>query len=209
MKQTKITDNNLYQWGYWGPSGAPVSRVNEAVEPWCLVANAFTYEFGPANDLAGSMIYGLRVFAIEDSQPAGFIDSISRFEIVGWAFDPIAPLRTLSVEVFIDGVLVMRGNTGVSRPDIVSAYQLPRTANPGFAIKLPSFPRDPTRVLTFHVEWPGIFRRQRSENVTFWTNQPPGQILEVAPSFVRGWAYLVDFPAEYVALEHPSKQFYK
>jgi hypothetical protein len=192
--QTKITDDRSHLWGFWGPSGPVVNRTNEAVEPWCLEANEFLFEFGPAHDLVGSMIYGLRVLAIEDSTPAGFIDSISRFEIVGWAFDPIAPQRVLDVEIFVDGTLLKKGSTGVDRPDIVASYGLPSSSKPGFNISV-SLAGSPLRLLSIHTEWIGVFRRQTSEKVTFWTMQPAGQILDVSPSAVRGWAYLVDYPA--------------
>eukprot|EP01122_Echinamoeba_exundans_P009682 TRINITY_DN347_c0_g1_i1.p1 TRINITY_DN347_c0_g1~~TRINITY_DN347_c0_g1_i1.p1 ORF type:complete len:1213 (-),score=107.76 TRINITY_DN347_c0_g1_i1:8-3646(-) len=192
--QSKITDNTGHVWGFWGPSGPDVNRTNEAVESWCREASEFLFEFGPAHDLVGSMIYGLRVLAIEDSSPAGCIDSISRFEIVGWAFDPIAPERILEVQVFVDGILSKTGSTGVERADIISSYGLPPNSKPGFRIPI-SLSGAPRRLLSVHTEWIGVFRRQKSENVTFWTMQPPGQILDVSPSAARGWAYLVDFPA--------------
>lgn len=194
VSQVVVTDDRTHIWGSWGPQGTPVARVNEATEPWCLEANTFKFEFGPANSLVGSMIYSIRVFSIEDSRPAGLIEDISRFEITGFAFDPVAPLRKLNVEVYVDGKLLKTGQTGVQRADMVSAFSLPAGAAPGFKIPI-ALSGLPKRVVTVHIEWIGVFQKYRSESLTYWTMQNAGSILEAFPSFVRGWAYLVDVPA--------------
>lgn len=196
VPMVKISDDRRHVWGTWG-AFPQVTRLNEAVEPWCLEAATVRYEFGPANDLVGSMVYGLRVLAIEDSKPAGAIDSLSRFEIVGWAFDPIAPLRILDVQVYVDSELHSAGKTGVQRPDIVSQYSLPPNAQPGFVIPL-ALSGAPSKVKSIHIEWPGVYRRERSETLSFWSMQPPGQFIDVSPAAATGFAYLVDFPAEFV-----------
>ena len=68
-----------------------------------------------------------------ESGLAGFIDSVDEAGIRGWALDLGDRARRLSLEAYIDGVLVGRGISGIERPDVAEVLGAP--ARCGFQIR--------------------------------------------------------------------------
>jgi hypothetical protein len=184
----------------WGPGAKPVAETMDASVQWPIKESSVVWKFGPAPPGTGSMAYRLRVYAVESSSPAGGVDSLNRFVINGWAFDPIEPTRPLTITVYIDNAVHATGQTGGARADIVGQYQLPGGTNPGFSVAL-NIPKDAMRVHEVYVTWQGVTQAGRSEAVRIWSIQPPGRLLAAEPSKVTGWAYIHDQPADSYAVD--------
>lgn len=188
------------QWDSWGPGRKPVQAEMTVVASWPVAARTIQFNLGAAPPGTGSMAYRMRVFAIQQSAPAGGVDGISRFVVNGWALDPIAPSRPCDIQVFLDGVLHASGRTSVDRPDLLSRYNLPGDARPGFSIPL-TIPKDAMRKHAIYVVWKGVSQEARSATMNVWSMQPPGRLLLAEPARVQGWAYIHDQPAGAYSVE--------
>jgi hypothetical protein len=188
------------QWDQWGAGSQPVKAEMSASSAWPVLAKNIQYNFGGAPPGTGSMAYKLRVYAIQQSAPAGGVEGVNRFAINGWAFDPINPAKALEIRVYVDGNLHASATTGADRPEIRSRYNLPDNARPGFSVPL-NIPKDAMRKHEIYVVWKGVSQEARSNTMQLWSMQPPGRLLFAEPSRVQGWAYIHDQPAASYPLE--------
>eukprot|EP01122_Echinamoeba_exundans_P016130 TRINITY_DN8081_c0_g1_i1.p1 TRINITY_DN8081_c0_g1~~TRINITY_DN8081_c0_g1_i1.p1 ORF type:complete len:1342 (-),score=239.50 TRINITY_DN8081_c0_g1_i1:53-3901(-) len=183
----------------WGPGNKPVTASMSIKSVWPAKISQVTYAFGPAPPGTGSSINRLRVWAIEQSAPVGGVDSMNRFQVNGWAFDPIDPGAALIINVFVDGSLHASGTTGLAH-DAAARYKLPSGAKPGFSVAL-NINKDAMRLHNVYVTWQGITQVGRSGTVSLWSMQPPGRLLLAEPSRVQGWAYIHDQPSASYSIE--------
>lgn len=177
----------------WGAGNKPVTAEMSIASTWPVKMSSVSFALGPAPPGTGSMAYRFRVYAIEQSSPIGGLETINRFVVTGWAFDPIDPTAPLTINVYVDGHLHASGQTGHGKPEIQARYSLPG-AGVGFSIPL-SIPKDAMRKHEIFVTWQGITQQGRSNTVKLWSIQPPGRLLMAEPSRVQGWAYIHDQPA--------------
>lgn len=159
------------------------------------LAQKLTFSFGPSPPGVGSSVFHLQAFAIKQSTPAGYVTSVTLNEVVGWAFDPLDPLKPLPIEILCDGKVIANGETGINLPDINKNYNLPANAKVGFKLAL-SLPASPQKRYEVLAVWKGLTQSGRSQTANLWNYQPSGKILSATPSLVEGWAYHPHMRAE-------------
>jgi hypothetical protein len=183
----------------WGAGNKPVTASMSIKSTWPAKISQVSYAFGPAPPGTGSAINRLRVWAIEQSSPVGGVDAMNRFQVNGWAFDPIDPDAPLQINVYVDGALHSSGTTGLAHAS-ATRYNLPASSRPGFSVNL-NIPKDAMRRHEVYVTWSGISQVGRSGTVSLWSIQPPGRLLLAEPSRIQGWGYIHDQPAASYVVE--------
>ena len=113
-------------WQYTDAAGVPgISGTADLSRYCCSDSNLAALASGAGDEAAGN--------------PFGSLDGAGRspgtIDITGWAIDPDTT-DPLTVHVYVDGKWTIAGTTGVSRPDVASAFPGWGT-NRGFSIDVP------------------------------------------------------------------------